>query len=97
MLAISQNVQLIPHFSSPYNSPRLINAVSYSRTAASDVMEGGLEMISLYCVSAFRGSVFVNFLASWILTESAGAILMYGKWVRRLGSYLDEAIPPECK
>lgn len=33
-------------------------------------------MISLYCASAFRGSVFASFFASAILDESAGAILM---------------------
>lgn len=64
------------HFSSRYNSPKLTKAVSYSRTAASEVAEGGLEMISLYCASAFRGSVLANFFASRILIESAGAIVM---------------------
>jgi len=54
-------------------------------------------MISLYCVSALRGSVFTSFLASCIFAESAGAILMCGKRVLELESYLDEAIPPESK
>jgi hypothetical protein len=67
------------HFSSRYNSPRLTNAVSYSRIAASEVTEGGFEMISLYCSSAFLGSVFATFCAASILSESAGAILMYLK------------------
>jgi len=31
-------------------------------------------MISLYCASAFLGSLFANFRASSILAESAGAI-----------------------
>jgi hypothetical protein len=66
---------LNPHFSSRYNSPKLTNAVSYSRTAASEVTEGGLEMMSLYCASAFFGSVFASFLASAILAESAGAMM----------------------
>lgn len=64
------------HFSSRYNSPRLTRAVSYSRVAASEVTEGGLEMISLNCASAFLASVFASFCASCILTESAGAILI---------------------
>jgi hypothetical protein len=49
------------HFSSRYSSPKLTRAVSYSRTAASEVAAGGLEMISLYCASAFLGSVFASF------------------------------------
>jgi hypothetical protein len=64
------------HFSSRYNSPKLTKAVSYSRTAASEVTAGGLEMISLYCASAFLGSVFAVFFASSILDESATAILL---------------------
>lgn len=35
------------YFSSRYSSPRLTKAVSYSLMAASEVTEGGLEMISL--------------------------------------------------
>jgi hypothetical protein len=53
----------------------LIRAVSYSLTAASEVADGALDTISLYCASAFLGSVFAIFRASSILAESAGAIL----------------------
>lgn len=65
-----------PYFSSRYNSPRLTKAVSYSRTAASDVTAGGLEMISLYSASAFRGSVFASVWASCILGDSGGAMFV---------------------
>ena len=65
----------LSHFSSRYSSPKQTKAVSYSRTAASEVTEGGLEMISLNCASAFLGSVFANFCASTTRAESAGAIV----------------------
>lgn len=37
----------LAHFSSRYNSPKLIRAVSYSLMAASDVTEGGFDTMSL--------------------------------------------------
>ena len=65
------------HFSSRYSSPKLIKADSYSLTAASDVTEGGLEMISLYMASAFRGSVLASCCAS--LTEGLVAAMVGGR------------------
>jgi hypothetical protein len=76
-----ENIHSEAHFSSRYSSPKLTSAVSYSRTAASEVTEGGLEMISLYKASAFLGSVFVKPFASSILAEFAGAILICGRWM----------------
>ena len=62
------------YFSSRYSSPKLTNAVSYSLMAASEVTEGGLEIISLYRASVFRGSVDLSFLASFTLSESPCAM-----------------------
>ena len=42
-----QDIEGTTDFSSRYSSPKLIRADSYSLTAASDVTEGGFEMISL--------------------------------------------------
>jgi hypothetical protein len=88
LLYVSLSPQLlfccISHFSSLYNSPRLTRAVSYSLTAASEVAEGGLEIISLYCASAFLGFVLTSFCASCILSESAGAMLMLEELERLL-------------
>lgn len=76
-IPVLSNFQGPSHFSSRYNSPKLTRAVSYSRTAASEVTEGGFEIMSLNCASAFLESIFASFFASTIRAESAGAILMY--------------------
>ena len=62
-------------FSSLYSSPKLTKAVSYSRTAASEVADGAFESISWYCASAFFGSVLTDACAAFILSEFAGAML----------------------
>lgn len=55
---------------SRYSSPRATRACSYSRMAASDVMDGVLEMMSVYISSALRGSDLASFCASSTLSES---------------------------
>jgi hypothetical protein len=92
-IMILRTFGIVLYFSSRYSSPKLTRAVSYSRTAASEVTEGGFEMISLYCISAFRGSVFASFFASTILADSAGAMLIsFEGWCDMLLSTLLEAL-----
>lgn len=54
-----------------------MRAVSYSLTAASEVTDGGWEMMSLRSFSALRGSSLRSFRACCTLSESPCAIV-YG-------------------
>jgi hypothetical protein len=51
-------------------------------------------MISIYCASAFLGSLLANFRASSILAESAGAILSLR--VQGCGFWLELQVTSKC-